>query len=172
MRKLAFGMLAMLILLSVTACTMKSNTGGSSGQGNNMPNIGSSSSQGNNPQDSGSSGQGNRQPGENQQVDSAYTIDDLIERVKRAGCISGNPETLDAKAIGAIKAVAYGNVVFVDYEYTNLQEFTDAYAANKVTINGKEAKIGAINGPFVMAFFDGNVDQKAVKAFHSLGFGQ
>lgn len=182
MKKLLILLLTIVLLVSITACTNSGtsstlgnnslNGSSSQSQGNNSPNGGSSPSQGNNsPNDSNSPNQGNRQPGADQQVDTYYSIDDLIELVKQAGCISGNPESLDVKAIGAVKGVAYGNVVFLDYELTDSQAFLDAYSANKVTVNGKDAKIGAINGPYVMAFFDHNVDQKAVKAFHSLGFG-
>ena len=192
MKKLAMLLITAAMLVSITACTnnaaslssenSRPNRGTSSSQGNNKPNGGISPNQGNNNPNSSSSpnlgnhpngassNQGNRQPGANQLADSSYSIDDLIERVKQAGCISGNPQTLDAKALGAVKAVAYGNVVFLDYEYTNSQDYLDAYEANKVMVNGREAKIGALNGPYVMAFFDGNVDQNAVKAFHSLGF--
>ncbi|MBC3515097.1 hypothetical protein H8K20_01655 [Neobittarella massiliensis] len=170
MKKLAMLLVALAVLFTTTACTSRNGGGDSQGLGNSGSAQNSSS---NSTKNSVSPGQGNgsRQPGENQQVDAYYSMDDLITRVKQAGCIDGTPEPLDVKAIGAVKGVAYGNVVFLDYEFTDKKEFTDAYAANKVLVKGKDAKIGAINGPYVMAFLNHNIDEQAVKAFHSLGFG-
>lgn len=145
MRKIALAMLSAAMLFSFAACT--DSTGGAS------------------------PGKGNRQPNANQQVDTVYHLDDLIEAVKKAGGISGNPETLDVKDIGAEKGIAYGNVVFLQYDLYASRAYFDAYDANQVTLKGKTAQIGAINGPYFMVFLDGNVDQNAVKAFLSIGFG-
>ena len=171
MKKLAMLLVVLAVLFTTTACTSRNGGGDSQGLGNSGSAQNSSSNSTKNGGVLSGQGNGSRQPGENQQVDAYYSMDDLITRVKQAGCIDGTPEPLDVKAIGAVKGVAYGNVVFLDYEFTDKKEFTDAYAANKVLVKGKDAKIGAINGPYVMAFLNHNIDEQAVKAFHSLGFG-
>lgn len=156
MKKFALLLLTASMLITITSCT---NNEISSNQGNNIPSGGISQ------------GQGNRAPGTGQQADSAYNLDDLIERVKQAGCISGEPKSLHVKDIGAEKGIAYGNVVFLQYDLDSSKAYFDAYEANQVTINGKTVEIGAINGPYFMVFLDGKIDQNAVKAFYSLGFG-
>lgn len=146
MKKFAMLLMAMVILISLTACTDKSDGG----------TIGSN--------------QAGKSPNANQQVDAAYNLDDLIDAVKKAGCISGEPERLDVKDMGAEKGIAYGNVVFLQYDPYSSNAYFDTYEANQVTIKGKTVKIGAINGPYFIVFLDNNVDQNAVKAFRSLGF--
>ena len=146
MKKLFFILLAMAMMASAAACTGDTNGGASQSQGT-------------------------RQPNANQQVDAAYTLDDLIAAVKKAGCISGEPESLDVKEIGAEKGIAYGNVVFLQYDLYASNAYFDAYDAGRVTVNGKTAPISAINGPYFMVFLDGKTDQNAVKAFRSIGFG-
>lgn len=138
--------MALVMLLSLAACTGNENR-------------------------SGWTSQGNRQPDANQREDAAYTLDDLIAAVKKAGCISGEPKELDVKDTGAEKGIAYGNVVFLQYDPTSSNAYFDAYDAGQVTINGKTVPIAAINGPYFMVFLDGNTDQNAVKAFYSMGFG-
>lgn len=169
MKKIILLLSAIVLLAFSTACI---NSGTSSSQGTNSKNGGSSSSQRTVSPNSGfSSRQGNKQPGADQQVDSAYNLQDLIDAVKNAGCISGEPESLDVKDIGAEQGISYGNVVFLQYDLYSSNAYFDAYEAGQVTINGKTVKIGAINGPYFMIFMDEKVDQNAVKAFRSLGFG-
>ena len=152
MKKYALVLLSAVMLFSLTACS--DQTGGGSPNGGN----------------GGATGQ-NRQPNATQQGDAAYTLDDLIAAVKQAGGINGEPEALDVQDIGAEKGVSYGNVVFLQYDPYASRAYFDAYEANQVVLKGKTVPIGAINGPYFMVFLDGNVDQNAVKAFRSIGFG-
>ncbi|WP_040196242.1 hypothetical protein [Candidatus Soleaferrea massiliensis] len=146
MKKYVMFLMTMVLLVSLTACADPSS--GTSGNS-----------------------QAGRSPNANQQTDAAYNLDDLIAAVEKAGGISGKPETLDVKDIGAERGIAYGNVVFLQYDPSSSNAYFDAYEANQVTVKGKTVQIGAINGPYFMVFLDGNVDQNAVNAFYSIGFG-
>ena len=125
---------------------------------------------------SGCESQNQSQPPQNTQnangshADSSYNLDSLIEAVKKAGAISGNPQNLDTKDNDATKVIAYGNVVFLEFDPSSSQGYFTAYDAGELKIQGKTVKIGAINGPYMMAFLDNKVDQKAVKAFRSIGY--
>lgn len=156
MKKFALILITIVMLASIAAC-------GNQTEDDNTEDYPSESNQSEiNPSQSS--------PDVNQQADAAYNLDNLIEAVKNAGCISGEPETLDVKDMGAEKGIAYGNIVFLEYNVDTSNAYFDAYDANQVTINGKDVEIGAINGPYFMVFLDGKTDQKAVDAFRSIGF--
>ena len=149
MKKCAFVILTVIMMLSLAACSDKTAESVSAAQKT----------------------KNTQSPSGNQKSDTAYNLDNLIEAVKKAGCISGDPASIDVKDIGAEKGIAYGNVVFLQYDPYTSNAYFDAYDANQVILNGKAVEIAAINGPYFMLFLDGNVDQSAVKAFYSLGFG-
>lgn len=103
-------------------------------------------------------------------TDAVYDLDSLITAVEKAGAISGEPETFDVSDSGAVKGVAYGNMVFLAFDPSSSNAYFTAYDANQVTVKGKAVPIGAINGPYFMVFLDGKTDQNAVKAFRSMGY--
>lgn len=151
MKKIVLVGLTVILLFSLTAC-------GS--------NLNSSSQNSTSQSTTGQSAAG----GAGQHSDSGYNLDTLISAVKKAGVISGEPQNLDVKDNGAQKAVAYGNIVFLEFDPSSSNAYFSAYDAGTVKINGKNIKIGAINGPYMMVFLDGNIDQRAVQAFRSVGY--
>lgn len=154
MKYISYVFLSVILMVSLTACSQGEGKGSGGAAPTNKPN----------------SGQNGGNPGSGQSADRGYSLDTLIDLVKQAGAISGEPETLDVKDVGAERGVAYGNVVFLAYDPAVSNAYFEAYNAEQVTLEGVKMKIAAINGPYFLLFRDGNADQKAVDAFRSIGF--
>ena len=155
MKKIMLVFLSLLLLMTVTACSSRQNSG-DAGNNGNAANIGKF---GNNDNHSSLSNGFKIK-------DSSFDLNTLISNLKNAGCIDGEPETMSVGESGAEKVVAFGNLVILEYDPDKSNAIIDVEAAGEVKLDGKTHKNAGQVGPYVLIFLDGNVDEKAVDAFY------